>query len=62
MGTRYNLVGEHQDDKNPLVIGTFDTREEAEEAVKDAAKHDPNNNWRFYMQMVEVKERLDGNK
>ena len=52
MALRYNLVGEHKDDDKPLFIGTYDTSEDAETAVNAAPEHDPNNNWKFYVEAV----------
>jgi len=52
MRERYHLVGQHVDDDKPLIIGIFDTREEAEEAVLAATSQDPNNNWKFYVEPV----------
>lgn len=52
MPLRYNLVGKHKDDEKPIVIGTYDTSEEAQTAVDGASEHDPNNNWKFYIEEV----------
>ena len=52
MRERYHLVGQHVDDAKPLVIGTFDTSEEAEQAVLAASTQDPDNNWKFYVEPV----------
>ena len=50
---QYNLVGQHEDDTDPLLIGTFSTKDDAQTAADEATENDRNNNWRFYVEPVE---------
>lgn len=50
MPNTYRLVGVHKVDGTPVVLIDHPTLAEAEQSVIKAKKHDPDDNWNFYVE------------